>query len=628
MARFQKRMEDCMDDRTTAAAGGSARQNSPSLRSIFEKSNETLNVVGGFADFAFSQAKSDIFGSAPYFNARPVGLDDKEKSDLINAHSNWKLGESNTQEGMEEALELAFHLGTAFPKSNWRRSEETYERTATILVDKKGQPVTGEDGEYLFNDADFDAEEMELDPAEHKFATMRIKETERYYDNVETECVDFRDIAWDATARSFDLRHTSVFQRCKPRLLDLAAQLDLTQDDINELRISSGLEATHEGGDKALEHRTEGNLTQAGITDEDTYHNPKIEVIECYARIDVLRDGNPVRCFAIICPALNRLLFIDYLACVTPEGRLPITPVRVYKVPGRVYGRGFHEKYEDVQDYIDAGFNAASYRNMQDRVLPFGIDNSKLMEDLEVEEGQVMMDFAKVWKLQPDAKIDEAFQTASAPDRNDGSVELSMMMVEFAQLRTGISSAAQGGATGLPQSNTATGVQSIMNRSATLLRWPITNAQKDLKKSLEYDVVLIYSNHDKTETFTWGEGRNAEVLSLSPAEVKGLEMDVVFELAQAQNEKKLEESNAGIQIGQSYVNLPEIEKDSQREMYVQSGRVLGFHDPEKIFRPAVLTYEDLLSQLPPELAQMLAANSQFHADQIAAAEGEGSQTQS
>ena len=82
--------------------------------------------------------------------ALEVPVDDKEKSDLINAHSNWKLGGSNIQAGMEEALELAFHLGTSFPKAIWRRSEESYERMATILVDAEGNGITGEDGEYFY----------------------------------------------------------------------------------------------------------------------------------------------------------------------------------------------------------------------------------------------------------------------------------------------------------------------------------------------------------------------------------------------------------------------------------------------------------------------------------------------
>ena len=149
MVRFEKRMEDSMDDRAANPGEGSPSATS-SLRSIFEKSNETMNLVGGFADFAFSQAKNDLFGATPFFATRPVGVDDKEKSDLINAHSNWKLGGSNIQAGMEEALELAFHLGTSFPKSIWRRSEEVYERMATILVDGEGKGVTGEDGEYFY----------------------------------------------------------------------------------------------------------------------------------------------------------------------------------------------------------------------------------------------------------------------------------------------------------------------------------------------------------------------------------------------------------------------------------------------------------------------------------------------
>ncbi len=631
MARFEKRMEDSMLDRaSTHHRENNGPLDNSSLRSIFEKSNETMNLVGGFADFAFSQAKNDLFGASPFFATRPVGVDDKEKSDLINAHSNWKLGGSNIQAGMEEALELAFHLGTSFPKAIWRRSEESYERMATILVDAEGNGITGEDGEYFYieDEEGGDEEEKQYPEEAVGYAEMMIEERELYFDNVEVECVDFRDIAWDPTAKQFDLEHTPVFHRVRPRLLDLAAELDLSREQVDNLRTnavrdqSEGLD-DKSGGD-ARDHRREETPSLTRETAEDSLTNPEVTVIECFLRIDALRNGRPVRIFAIYVPAINEVIYVDYLANVTPKGALPINPVRVYKIPGRVYGRGFHEKYENVQNYIDANFNAATYLNTQTRATPMGYDETQLDEDIEVQEGNIPVSFDKVWKLKAGATMKEAFQFGDAPPDTDKSIELASVMIEMAQLRTGISSAAQGEVSSVGGTNTATGIRQMMSRSATLMRWPIDKAQKDLQKTLSYAVTMIYANQNRAEVFSWGEGQNAQVLTMTPEEVRDIQVDVNFMMVQAQNQTKLENAQTAIQTLQSYVNLPEFEKGPARELFIQAIQSVDFHDPASIVREPVLSYDQLLAQLPPELAQMLVQNSQPHAEQIAAQE-EGNQ---
>ena len=324
-------------------------------------------------------------------------------------------------------------------------------------------------------------------------------------------------------------------------------------------------------------------------------------------------------------PSIQEIIYVDYLANVTPKGDLPIHPVRVYKIPGRVYGRGFHEKYENVQNYIDANFNAATYLNTQTRATPMGYDETMLDEDIEVQEGNIPVSFDKVWKLKSGAKMKEAFQFGDAPPDTDKSIELASVMIEMAQLRTGISSAAQGEVSNVGGTNTATGIRQMMSRSATLMRWPIDKAEKDLQKTLSYAVTMVYANQNVEELFTWGEGQNAQVLRMSPGDVKDIKLDVSFMMVQAQNQAKLENAQTGIQVLQSYVNLPEFEKGPARELFIQAIQSVDFHDPVSIVREPVLSYEELLAQLPPELAQMLAQNSQFHADQLAAQETENQQ---
>ena len=135
---------------------------------------------------------------------------------------------------------------------------------------------------------------------------------------------------------------------------------------------------------------------------------------------------------------------------------------------------------------------------------------------------------------------------------------------------------------------------------------------------------MIYANQNRAEVFSWGEGQNAQVLTMTPEEVRDIQVDVNFMMVQAQNQTKLENAQTAIQTLQSYVNLPEFEKGPARELFIQAIQSVDFHDPASIVREPVLSYDQLLAQLPPELAQMLVQNSQPHAEQIAAQE-EGNQ---
>ena len=52
-------------------------------------------------------------------------------------------------------------------------------------------------------------------------------------------------------------------------------------------------------------------------------------------------------------------------------------------------------------------------------------------------------------------------------------------MTQMNQMRSGISSASQGELKGVPESNTATGVNQIISRGAVLVKWPIDQMKKD-----------------------------------------------------------------------------------------------------------------------------------------------------
>jgi len=100
-------------------------------------------------------------------------------------------------------------------------------------------------------------------------------------------------------------------------------------------------------------------------------------------------------------------------------------------------------------------------------------------------------------------------------------------------------------------------------------------------------VKLLYANQDADETFVHGSGEHLVLARLSAAEVRDLDIHVELLLSQAQNQTKLENAKAGIQIHAQYVALPETEKGAARSLYLQALRALDFADADSIIRQPV-----------------------------------------
>jgi len=140
-----------------------------------------------------------------------------------------------------------------------------------------------------------------------------------------------------------------------------------------------------------------------------------------------------------------------------------------------------------------------------------------------------------------------------------------------------------------------------------LLKDPIDQLASDTEKIIEYSVHLKYAHHDTEETFTWGEGKDAELLSIKPGDVAGLRMNVSLTLVQSQSQTKLENARNAIAIAKEYSMLPETEKTSQRTLYVQAIRSLGFHEAEDVIREAVTDPASILALVPMEMQEAVAA---------------------
>lgn len=316
-------------------------------------------------------------------------------------------------------------------------------------------------------------------------------------------------------------------------------------------------------------------------------------------RVDPFGDGKE-RSLYVVFPPMHEdwLVYANYLGNLSPKATLPVFCHTWEKKAGRLYGKGFIEKYGSYQSYVDNLWNQVSFRNDMHANPITGMVPSKFRRD--EDDADIKLEPGLILELNPDEKLNEAIQFLELPDLDSRSMELMQTAIQIMQLRSGITSASQGDMTGLPQNNTATGIRQLMSRAAVLLKKPIRSLRRSFNLEFSLHTKLIYTNMNVEEAFLVGEGENMELLTLSPDVIKDLDIDVTLLLTQEQNQTKFESSQAAIAAFQSWIMVPEIEKANARILFLQAIKALEFDQVDDIIRQAAPTLQDALMLLPED----------------------------
>lgn len=559
-------------------------------KDIFALQNDSLNIVGGYAEFMRARTIDDILGSEPFFSLIPQGGEtDKALAEAMQKHGEWRVRRSTVQKAFRDAIESAYEIGEGVIKITYEQKLDYRETTQEILVDEAGNPVLDQDGGFITPTANSPTGE-ETPPAGASYKEMYVEETQKIGEPLQARLLHYRDFLCPPNVATLEdapfLAHI-----CQKRLSEIRRIYSPDKETINRLSQDSTAPKTAE---KKPETEKESLFSDPGCNDS-SQDDPVIRLAECYL-IEQTPKGES-RQMVVVAIDAGIVIAADYAANVTPDGAIPFFAVKAFPVRGRWYGRGYFEIFAMAQDFIDRHLDYVAYRNRYHSdplkfVRPDCIDGLDATEEFPLQPGKALY-------LAPNKSGKDALEILVLPDLDERTWQLMQTMVQMLGLRSGISSAAQGGVSSVPQSNTATGVEAILSSGNLLSKPPINAIRQDLQAALFYALKLVYANFDEAEAFTYLEGNKATFLRLSPEQIAGLDFDIHLLLSRFRQRQQRENAETAIAAIEKYSAFPEIDKDAVRPFFIDVIQSLGFDNPAQSLRKAII--EEAPPQAPPPL---------------------------
>lgn len=578
--------------------GGSPEQ----PKDIFSEQNDSLNIIGGYTEFMRARTIDDILGGEPYFTLVPqVGESDKVLAETMQRHSEWRIRRSTLPVAFADAIDAAYEIGEGVVKISFTQTTDYREEWREVLVDEAGKPLITPEGDFVFPDDKMtDATDAAGEPVtilqkspetvippNPTIKAMFIETTAKVGESLDGRVLHHRDFLCPPNAAT--LEEAPFFAHiCEKRLSELQQIYSLSKEVVSQIAQDSTDPKT------AAKKPVDGESSFLPPSLDAAREDPIIRIAECYL-LEQTKNG-PSRQFVVLAIATGLVLRADYLANITPAGTIPFFVVRAFPTRNRWYGRGYFEVFAMAQDFIDRHLDYVALRNRYHSD-PMKFIRPDCIEGLDTE-GEFLIQAGKAHYLAPNKSGKEAIELLILPDLDDRTWQLMQTMIQMVGLRAGISSAAQGGVGTVPQSNTATGVEAIMNSGNTLSKSPIRSIKLAIQSALQYALKVIYTNFDAQEAFTYLDGEKATHLELSKEQITGMDFDVLLLLSRYRQRQQRENAEAAIAALEKYITFPETDKESVRPFFIDVIQSLGFDNAGQTIRPAMPPQPEA-PQLPP-----------------------------
>lgn len=620
LTRFEKRAAQDYTDRQLAPGDDRKRV----LREIFQKKNETLGIVRSVMRFVLARICKDLFGSEPFFYAKPEGRADKALSIGIQRHAGWKLGQANYREKVKRAVEDVLAVGFCPIKTTWDTQEDVSEELRIVLVDTATKkPVLTADGDFIFQEDDTiggeavtdeatgepivdpttgqtsttplsfaKAPEIVMNSEQYEWSEQLVTERVKIYNGLRIDPCDRRDVFWPINVA--DLADADIVaHRYDCRLSELRRRYGNPKSPADDGKKS--VESKDSEVDAILDRLKNESGTPKAEAGQPTQHesessgpewDPTIKTVEASFDYDCFGDGIVRRLHLVLLPESQECIYAEYRAALAPRAAKNIHLVAINRPRNRAYGRGFYEVYEELEDMADEFLNRIIERNeynSKPKVAwsPHNTVEGKARPNLSFWDTETITPDNPQWQPKDIAHV------FTLPDLDERTWDLMNLFMQMIQLDSGVTNASQGDTTNLPSNTTATGINSMLESSSVLHQFVLEEIRDGLTRQLGFAIGLIYLKQDADETYEYLEGSDDAqgVMALKDArQLRHLPMNVDILLTRVKRQEQREAAMAGIPLGVQFGQLPPPDQARMKDAFVQLYRALGFDDAERFFK--------------------------------------------
>jgi len=560
--------------------------------SVFNHSNVPIPLTSLVVDHFLARAEDELTGTSPYFKFVPQGAQDEGMAERFDKYFHWKIEKmAKTRERLEECYMHLFIQRAAILKV-------TYEEIVSEWLDY--------DRKALFNNADGDFEMLPgygpviegdskfiqtmgpdgmpavaleedptfiLDPNVHSFEEYPegVPSREVKYSGPRSRVIDSDRFL--APSNVDNLEDADFIAELYDKDLGWVQEMYLEREwstldtFVNEIK-------------KDANARTESDSNKEYKEDLsfDNLENPKIQVVECWIKRDVLGLGYPQDFCLFIEPETKKAIYYEYVAKVTPDNRIPYTAVAIGKAKNRWWGPSLPEKINIYQEYIDKQFNCESYRNEMSSnpivaVHPQALEDEP--DDIEIHAG-------KIFQLKETNQLQDFIEFAQIPAADAKTQELIDFVFGMVQLWLGVSNLAQGDYQALAPANTATGVEATLREASKIGRRWMRRIVKGLEDHITKMVKLAIATMDAPEVFEYMEGDVSAFATMTPELVKKLEVNALVVLSQDQGQRAIEKANLALQTQERYFSYPPEMRPFARPMLKRILDAMGFENSDEL----------------------------------------------
>ena len=568
------------------------RQDRVTDDSIYGKSNMPIPLTSLAVDHFLARAEDEITGTSPYFKFVPQGAGDLKSSEMYDKYFHWKLEkQAKTRERLEEAYMHLFIQRAAILKvtyeeivSEWldfekralfNNADGEFEMLPgygpIIEGDSNFVPTVGPDGTpsvSLAEDPTFI-----LSPEVHSFEDFPegVPAREIKYAGPRSRVIDSDRFLCPSNVE--DIEDADFVVELYDKDTGWAEEMFLQRDWMSYDQFFAKIKK-----DANLRTENEANKEYKEDLSFDNLENPKLQVVECWVKRDVLGTGVPQDFCLFIEPETKTAIFYEYVAKVTPDNRIPYTAIAIGKSKNNWWGPSLPEKINIYQEYIDRQFNSESYRNEMSAnpivaVHPQAVEDEP--DDIEVHAG-------KIFQLKEQNQLQDFIEFAQIPAADIKTQELIDFVFGMVQLWLGVSNLAQGDYQALAPANTATGVEATLNEASKIGRRWMRRIVKGLENHLSKMVKLSMATMDQEEVFEYMEGDVSAFATMTPEMVKKMEINAIVVMSQDQGQRAIEKANLALQVQERYFNYPPEIRPFVRPMLKRILDAMGFENTDEL----------------------------------------------